>query len=186
MHAHRRLNDEKERRKWQTPEAILADLRLEPASTFIDIGCGDGFFAVPAARLVGRIGRVYGLDISDEAIVTLRKRAAKEDLDNLTLRTGAAEETVFCEACADIVFFGIVLHDFADATQVLVNAKKMLKPNGRLVDLDWEKKPMRIGPPMQIRFSQRKASNLIQRAGFKINTVKEAGPYHYIIIASLP
>jgi ubiquinone/menaquinone biosynthesis C-methylase UbiE len=184
LHAHRRLNDEKERRKWQNPEAILADLGLEPGSTFIDVGCGDGFFTVPATRLVGRKGRVCGLDISDEAIGRLRARAAREGLDNLTLRTGAAEQTVFCATCADIVFFGIVLHDFADAAKVLLNAKKMLKPNGRLVDLDWKKKLMRIGPPLQIGFSQRRASSLIQTAGFKIKTVKQAGPYHYMIVAT--
>ncbi|MFH0897333.1 MAG: methyltransferase domain-containing protein [Candidatus Bathyarchaeota archaeon] len=38
----------------------------------------------------------------------------------------------------DFVFFGIVLHDFKDPEKVLENAKKILKPYGRLVDLDWE------------------------------------------------
>jgi ubiquinone/menaquinone biosynthesis C-methylase UbiE len=99
------------------------------------------------------------------------------------LKAGAAEETIFCETCADIVFFGIVLHDFRDPAKVLLNAKTMLKPTGRLIDLDWKKAAMELGPPLSIRFSEKKAVSLIRTAGFKIETAKETGPYHYLIIA---
>lgn len=174
---------EMERRKWQNPEAILVDVGLRNGLTFIDIGCGDGFFALPAARLVGKNGKVYGLDINAEAIRRLKEKGLKEDLRNMHLKVGAAEETVFCKACADIVFFGIVLHDFRDPANVLFNAKTMLKPAGRLIDLDWKKTAMQLGPPLRIRFSEKKAASVIHKAGFKIETVKEAGPYHYLIIA---
>lgn len=183
LSGHKWFNDEKERRKWQNPEAILADIGLRLGFTFMDIGCGDGFFAIPAARLVGERGRVYALDVDSEAVDRLRRRAKKEGLINLSLKVGPAEETVLCEACADMVFFGINLHDFRDPSKVLMNAKRMLKPTGRLIDLDWKKQPMEIGPPLGIRFSDRKTTNLIKAAGFMIEAVKEAGPYHYLIIA---
>jgi ubiquinone/menaquinone biosynthesis C-methylase UbiE len=95
-----------------------------------------------------------------------------------------AEQTVFCDSCADIVFFGIVLHDFGDTSKVLSNAKKMLKPTGRLINLDWKKEPMRLGPPLQIRFNEEEASNLIVKAGFRIDEIREEGLYHYIIVAT--
>jgi hypothetical protein len=59
----------------------------------------------------------------------------------------------------------------------------MLKPSGKLVNLDWKKAPMRIGPPLHIRFSQQEAINLIQGARFHIVRIQDAGPYHYLIIA---
>ena len=59
----------------------------------------------------------------------------------------------------------------------------MIKPNGRLIDLDWKKQEMPFGPPVRIRFSEEKASDLLQTAGFKVDTIKEAGRYHYVIIA---
>jgi ubiquinone/menaquinone biosynthesis C-methylase UbiE len=96
---------------------------------------------------------------------------------------GKAEETMICDACADVVFCGTALHDFADPSTVLTNARKMLKPDGRLIDLDWKKEPTELGPPLQIRFSQEKAAKLIQKAGFTIESIKEAGPYHYLITA---
>ena len=182
---HRRFyGDETERRKWQNPEAILTAIGLKPGFTFIDVGCGEGFFAIPAAKIVGRKGRVYALDLDEDAITELKKKAAREGLKNLDAVVGGAEDTVFCEACADIVFFGIVLHDFNMPAKVLANAKTMLKPAGRLVDLDWKKEPTGFGPPLQIRFSEEQASNLIREAGFKVEQAEQAGPSHYIIIAT--
>lgn len=161
----------------------MTDIGLKLGSIFTDIGCGNGFFALPAARMAGETGKVYGLDVDAEFIGELKEKAAEEGLTNVSLTVGEAEETVLCEACADIVFFGIDLHDFKDPTKVLVNAKRMLKSIGRLVDLDWKKEPMELGPPLEIRFSEEQAVKLIQNAGFEIKMTKEAGPYHYIIMA---
>ncbi len=181
----RRAYDEESRRRWQDPDAVLTEIGLKSGATFIDVGCGEGFFALPAARLIGEGGRVYGLDISPQAIERLRIKAANEGITNLQLGVGKAEDTVFCEACSDFVFFGIVLHDFEEPTKVLANAAKMLKPGGILVNLDWKKEPMEFGPPMHIRFTEKQATKLIEDCGFRVVTAKNAGPYHYLIIAGL-
>jgi ubiquinone/menaquinone biosynthesis C-methylase UbiE len=177
--------DEESRRKWQDPDAVLMEIGLKPGATFIDIGCGEGFFTLPAARLVGERGRVYGLDVSQHAIERLRKKATNEGITNLQLRVGRGEETVLCEACADFVFFGIVLHDFDEPSKVLVNAMKMLKPGGKLVNLDWKKEPMEFGPPVRIRFTEEKSIKIIEAGGFKVKIVKNFGLYHYLIIARI-
>jgi ubiquinone/menaquinone biosynthesis C-methylase UbiE len=172
-----------ERRKWQNPEEILNEIGLALGMTFVDLGCGDGYFALPAARIVGLKGKVIATDIDEGAIVRLRKQSAEEGLVQLSAEVSAAEDTIACERCADFVFFGINLHDFADPAQVIRNAKKMLRSSGRLVDLDWKAQPMPIGPPLEKRFSIAKAQELIESAGFHIASVAEAGPYHYIIVA---
>lgn len=178
-------HDEKERRKWQDPEAILAEIGLAADMIFVDIGCGNGFFALPAARIVREKGKVFGLDTNPEAIEELREKAAQEGLRDLVVAVGEAEETILCDGCADVVFFGIDLHDFRDPARVLQNSKKMLKADGLLVDLDWKKQIMEMGPPLAKRFSEEEASLLIQNGGFQVKTVKDAGPYHYIITATL-
>jgi len=177
--------DDEGRRKWQDPEAILVDIGLKPGETFIDVGCGEGFFAIPAARLVGKSGKVYGLDTDEESIKILRENAKKEKLENLKSKVGAAEDTILCERCADIVFFGLDFHDFNDPEKVLMNAKKMLKPKGKLVDLDWKKESMNKEPLLQTRFSKKEAIRRIESAGFKIESVKDVGPCLYLIIAKL-
>jgi len=183
LKGYRFRHDDRERKKWQNPEAILADIDLRPDMSFADIGCGEGFFALPAARIVGKKGKVHGLDVDDESIDILKKEAAKQGLTNLVLKAGRAEDMVFCESCADIVFFGIDLHDFEDPDKVLRNARRMLKPSGKLVDLDWKKEPTERGPPLKIRFSEEEAARRIIKAGFKIKIRRDSGPYHYLIIA---
>lgn len=182
-HNHYFAADNAERREWQNPEAILADVGLKPASTFIDVGCGGGFFTMPAARIMRKSGKVYGIDVNPDYVNELRELTAKENLNNIDLTVGKAEEVVVCEGCADVVFFGVVMHDFEDASKVLRNANKMLKPNGRLFDLDWKKEQMDLDPQFQKRFSEDYAADLIKAAGFIIENIKPAGRYHYLISA---
>jgi hypothetical protein len=59
----------------------------------------------------------------------------------------------------------------------------MLKPSGRLIDLDWKKKSTVFGPPLRIRFSEEQASNLIKQAGLTIESVKDLASNFYIIMA---
>jgi len=152
---------------------------------FADIGCGAGFFALPAARITGPKGKVYGVDANPASITALKEEAEKEELKNLFLTAGEAETTIPCEQCADFVFFGIALHDFHDPAKVLQNARRMIKPGGKLIDLDWKKEELPIGPPPHIKFDVAYASKLIESAGFKVDSVKDSGFYHYLITASL-
>jgi len=177
--------DETERSTWQNPEEILITGGLKAGITFVDIGCGQGFFTLPAARIVGPSGKVYGLDIDSTGIMKLRNRASFENLTHIELITGAAEDTPVCSGCADMVFFGIVLHDFNDPSKVLQNAHKMLKPGGKLVNLDWKKENMNMGPSLAKRFDEETASRMIQSAGFKIESVQNSGKFNYLITARL-
>ena len=162
---------------------MLGNVGLKTGMVFMDIGCGDGFFTIPAAEIVGSGGKVYAVDANASAIDRLKSKAAKKRLTNIVTKVGTGEETIFCEGCADIVFFSIVLHDFSDPEKVLRNARRMIKPTGRLVNLDWKNKDSPFGPPMRIRFSEAKAVSLIEAAGFKVENVEDSGHYHYIVYA---
>ena len=150
---------------------------------FMDVGCGYGFFTIPAAQIVGEQGKVYAVDIDASAIDRLKRKTAEKGLKNVITKVAAGEETVFCDACADMVFYSTVLHDFRDPALVLRNAKLMIKPSGTLVNLDWKKKSSVFGPPLRIRFSEEQASNLIRQAGFTIESVKDLGRNFYIVVA---
>jgi SAM-dependent methyltransferase len=175
--------DDPERRKWLVPEGILRMAGLAPGMTFADIGCGEGYFAIPGARIVGPAGRVIAFDINPESVERLKENAAIEGLTNVTALAGSAETTIPCELCADIAFLGTVLHDFADPAAALRNVRAILKPGGRLANLDWDKKPTEFGPPLDIRLDQAAASRLILDAGFKIESIAELPAGLYLITA---
>jgi ubiquinone/menaquinone biosynthesis C-methylase UbiE len=178
--------DETERRKWQNPDPILKGIGLTWGMVFVDVGCGEGYFSIPAAEVVGDTGKVYAIEIDPRSIEELSERASKKGLKNIILKAASAEETVLFDGRADIVFFGIDLHDFTDPAKVLANALRMLKSGGRVVDLDWERKSMPIGPPLWKRFTEEKAIELITDAGFRITSSRKCGKYHYLIIAEKP
>jgi ubiquinone/menaquinone biosynthesis C-methylase UbiE len=175
--------EESIRLSWYNPKAILKEAGLGEGMVFMDIGCADGYFSILAAEIVKEKGRVYSLDVDPDAINRLRQKAAEKNLRNLEATVGKAEDEVFCSHCADVVFYSMVLHDFSDPDEVLRNAKKMLKPSGVLVNLDWKKIKTPSGPPLRIRFSQEKAFNLITEAGFFVEKVVDAGIFHYLIRA---
>jgi len=173
--------EESKRRSWYNPEAILQD--LGEGMTFVDVGCGDGFFSLLAAKKVGVNGKVYAVDIDASAIEKLKARAKAEGIGNIDAKVGSAEYTVFCVGCADMVFFSMNLHDFDDPAKVLANARKMVKPSGCLIDLDWKKQQMPMGPPFSIRFSEEKVCELLKAADFKVDSMVDAGIYHYVVTA---
>ena len=175
--------DASTRRSWFNPEKVLQDAGLSSGMVFVDVGSGDGFFTILAAQVVGEKGMVYAVDTDAKAIERLKREADKKGLHNVKAIVAKAEEIVFCDGCADIVFYSIVLHDFYDPAKVLLNANRMLKPSGKLVDLDWKKKQTTHGPPVRIRFSEEKAQELMEAAGFKISSVRSVGSDHYVIIA---
>jgi len=173
--------DEATRRSWYSPEAVLQNLRS--GMIFMDIGCGDGFFSVLAAKKVGTTGKVYAVDIDASAIEKLKQKAEAEGLKNIVTKVGKAEDAVFCKGCADFIFYSMDLHDFSDPVKVLKNSKQMMKANGQLIDLDWKKMNMSFGPPVAIRFNEEKAAGLLRSAGFTVTDVRDVGPYHYVVAA---
>jgi ubiquinone/menaquinone biosynthesis C-methylase UbiE len=177
--------DETERRTWQNPEEILTTIGLKAGHTIVDIGCGEGFFTLPAARIVGPKGLVYAIDSNPQSMARLEKKAAEDGLNNILLTLKEAESSLVCEGCADFIFFGIVLHDFRDPDKVLLNARQMLKPGGCLINLDWKKEPMRLGPPLEKRFDIGTAAAMLKKAGFGVEKSENWGLYNYLMTAKI-
>jgi precorrin-6B methylase 2 len=87
--------DQAARRSWCNPEAVLQDLRM--GMVFMDIGCGDGFFSIVAAKKVGEKGEVYAVDSDASATERLNCKTKAEGLKNIFGKIGLAKETVFCQ-----------------------------------------------------------------------------------------
>lgn len=183
-HHHNFSYNEEERRKRQNPEQILKDIGLGGGMVFIDLGSNDGFFTLPAAKIVGLDGGVYAVDVNELAIDKLNNKLNNAGITNFQTVVAKAENTVFADGIADIIFLGTVLHDFEDPLKVLQNAKRMLKENGKLVNLDWRAKVSDIGPPLEIRFSKSKATNLIEAAGLRVMRRTNYTDDYYIIEAA--
>jgi ubiquinone/menaquinone biosynthesis C-methylase UbiE len=168
------------RRASQDPEEVWKRVGLRPGDVVADVGAGTGFFAFPAAARVGRSGHVYAIDLSSDLVDLLRTRRDEESLPQLHPIRNTVSSIPLPSAVADVVLLANVLHDFPPST--ITEAVRLLKPEGRLVNIDWKKQSTPSGPPLSIRLSPDQAAGLLGKRGFQEVDRWEFGPWHYGLI----
>ncbi len=171
----------KDRIKSQDPNQILSLIGLENGMCFVDLGANDGYFSIPAAKIVGVEGLVYAIDPDAEALKRLTKRGSKNHIDNIKAFELSAEDLLPISSCADIVFIGNALHHFTDPLAGLMNAVKMLKPHGSIFNLDWKKIISSEGPPIDARLSEADVIRLCNKLGLKTTICDNFSNSHYLI-----
>jgi ubiquinone/menaquinone biosynthesis C-methylase UbiE len=179
---HARLDDP-ERIEWQDPALLLPYLALEPDNILIDIGSGTGFFAIPLAESQPE-AQIIGADISPEMTNILAKRAAEKKLKNLTAITLEDSFLPYGNDFADIVLMANVFHEFDNPSSSLADVRRILKPGGRLIIVDWDKKDTPVGPPMSERISLTDATKAVAANGFSHAAEIEIYPYNYVLVCS--
>ncbi|HYG35291.1 MAG TPA: class I SAM-dependent methyltransferase, partial [Clostridia bacterium] len=121
------------RRCYQTEddvETILGLLALTPHCSLVDVGCGNGAFAITAARKDPAC-RVWAFDALDSAIAECKVKAA--GLVNVYAERAWAHSIPLASASVDRALFRSVLHHIAQPQAVYVELGRVLKPGGRLV-----------------------------------------------------
>ncbi len=173
-----------ERRQSQDPDLLWTRVGLETGATVVDVGAGTGFFAVEAARRVGSEGRVYAVDLSDELVELLRERRDRESLPQLRPIQNSLTSIPLPSGVADVVLLANVLHDIPVST--LSEAVRLVKHQGRFVNVDWKKEETRGGPPLEIRLTPDEAEQLLERQGLREVERWEFGPWHYALVLRRP
>jgi SAM-dependent methyltransferase len=105
---------------------------LAPGETVIDLGSGAGFDALLAAQMVGREGRVIGVDMTPAMLSNARANAQLLDQTNIEFREGLLEALPIPDGTVDTVISNGVINLCPDKAVVLSEAFRVLKPGGRL------------------------------------------------------
>ena len=111
---------------------LLKALNVRPGQTVADIGCGNGFYTLKLAPLVGRRGKVVAVDIQREMLELLKERAEAENVKNIQTVLGTVVDPKLPEASIDLVLLVDVYHEFSHPEQMLAAIRKSLKPGGRV------------------------------------------------------
>lgn len=166
-----------ERYKILPPFKTLKVMCLKEDDIMIDIGCGTGYFTLPASEITGPLGRVIGVDISEEMLNEVRNKINGKGhnielmlSDNITLPISDSHGT--------FALLVNVLHEADDMMAMLAEAKRVLKPGGRLAIIEWEKREMPLGPPVEHRLHHDELMRLVMDSGFKMAKISPAGDYH--------
>lgn len=171
-----------ERRSWQDPERIFDSVGIPDSGVMVDIGCGPGFFTVPAAARCR--GTVIGMDASPHLLSICRSRLDVAGCSNAELVLMDAGNSIpLAGESAELVLIANVLHDMTSPPALLAEVARILKPGGRLVNIDWSRDDSEFGPPQEIRLSADESSSMMLSAGLRIESTLDAGPYHYCQVA---
>ncbi len=117
------IHDNPFRRKFSKPLKMLEDAGLKSGQVVLELGCGPGFFTIPAAQIVSETGKVYALDIHPLAIKRVQEKIRKEGITNVETVLADAADTCISDQTIDVAFlFGLprllrdenLFHDILD------------------------------------------------------------------------
>jgi ubiquinone/menaquinone biosynthesis C-methylase UbiE len=132
---------------------ILDSLDLSAGQTVLDAGCGNGYMAKEFAEIVTDTGKVFALDPHEESIDALKKESKGTDIEPFVGDITAA--TKLEDSSIDLIYISVVLHGFSDSqiASFSKEAKRLLKPGGKLAILENKKEEAPFGPPLEIKIS---------------------------------
>ena len=111
---------------------MLTSLGVRSGMTICDMGCGNGFYAVQMAKMVGPQGKVYGVDIQPEMLELLKKRAADSKVDNIVPVLGTLVDPKLPPGKIDLILCVDVYHEFSHPVQMLAAMRESLSPTGQV------------------------------------------------------
>jgi predicted methyltransferase len=173
-----------DRDQWQKPDQIMDALNIADGSTVADIGAGAGWFTIRLARRVGPRGTVYAQDVQREMLEAIRRRVAKEALENVKPVLGAGSNPNLPRSALDAVLVVDVYPEVADRVTFLRNLGSSLKPNGRIGIVNY--KPGRGGPGPAPDEGLRVDASMVeadaQAAGLRVLARETFLPYQYLLV----
>lgn len=164
------------------PQEILNEIELRKDMIAIDFGCGSGGWVIPLAKRLKK-GKVYALDVQEEALSSLESRARLERVFNI--------ETILCDLenpetlklaneSTDLVLMTNLLFQLENKEKAFNRANKILKKGGQVLIIDW-KEASPLGPK-EGRIPIEAVKEMSEKAGFNLKKEFEAGDYHYGLI----
>jgi ubiquinone/menaquinone biosynthesis C-methylase UbiE len=175
--------DSPERKKILPPDIILEKLAVAKGETVVDIGAGTGYFAIPAATLAGPNGRVIAVDASREMAEELERRRAAAGLANLEVVRSLEYGLGVASGMADLVLMATVLHEVDDKPRFLGEARRVLKPGGRIGIVEWQAVETGRGPGLAERVAPAETGRLLKKAGFGSIALEDLNEFFYIATA---
>ena len=147
-----------------------------------DIGAGVGYFTWRLADTVGPSGKVYANDIQPEMLSMLERNMRQRKLDNVVPVLGAMDDPKLPANAIDLIILVDVYHEFGEPQKMLRGMREALKPDGRLVLLEYrgEDPDVPIRPEHKMTVDQVKAE--LAPEGFKFDKVLEDLPRQHILI----
>jgi ubiquinone/menaquinone biosynthesis C-methylase UbiE len=168
--------------EWQKPDEVVKKLGLKAGEAVADLGAGSGYFTLRFAQAVGPAGRVYAVDISPGMLDYLEGHAKEARLENIQPILAEPHDPKLPASSVDLIFICDTLHHISDRAAYYPLLARALRPGGRLVDIDFYKKPLPVGPPVTMKIAKEEMIEEVKPAGFHLVKEFDFLPYQYFLV----
>jgi ubiquinone/menaquinone biosynthesis C-methylase UbiE len=163
-------------------------LALKPGMTVVDLGSGPGDYSIPIAKIIGRKGHVYAVDLWEGCIEFLKSEIERLGIVNIeTLLADMSRRLPFEGGSIDACLMATILHDLKDNQShdaTLTEVKRFLKKGGIFAIVEFTKRDGPPGPPASIRLSPDETALLVEPHGFIRKGLYDLGPCTYLVVYS--
>jgi cyclopropane fatty-acyl-phospholipid synthase-like methyltransferase len=174
--------DRPEREAEEAPSIAVRALQLGRGMVVADVGAGSGYYTVRLARAVGREGRVFATDLQPGMLDLIKRKVERERLENVTLVQGASEDPRLPAATFDRILLVDVYHELAEPQTFVRRLKAALKPDGRLVLIEFRLEDPTV-PILQVhKMSITQVRQELAADGFEIERVIDVLPWQHIVV----
>ena len=180
--AYMKALEDPKRDAYQKPHEVLKALNLKPGETIADIGAGTGYFTFRLAHHVGDKGKVYAVDVSADMIRHINRRIRETKSTNVVSILADLDDPLLPEPSVNRFFICDVWHHVENQTQYLALMKKMLKPGGEIVMIDFHKKELPFGPPLQMKIAREDLIKQMEANGFRLSKEHRFLPHQYFLV----
>jgi ubiquinone/menaquinone biosynthesis C-methylase UbiE len=177
--------DDPARDDYQMPGAVVRALGLREGEVVADIGSGTGYFTVRFARAVGEGGRVYAVDISPEMVRHLNRRLRDAGVRNVVTVLAEPDDPLLFEDSVDRVVIVNTWHHIGDQPAYLEKLRRVLRPGGQVVHIDFQKRDTPVGPPTSEKIARGDLVAQMEEAGFLLAAEHDFLPYQYFLVFEL-
>jgi ubiquinone/menaquinone biosynthesis C-methylase UbiE len=167
------------------PENNIKQFGLAPGMLVADFGSGSGFYTMAEARAVGSSGKVFAVDIQKDLLQKLKNNLRDNHLSNVEIVWGDLEKlggTKLREGSLDAVTVCNLFFQIENKDSLCLEVKRILRPNGRVLVVDWDASFGGIGPAQADVVPKMQLAAIFQDHGFVLDREIDAGAHHYGLI----
>ena len=174
--------DRREREDEENPDLALRLLRIRKGATVADIGAGSGYMTTRLARIVGPTGKVYASDIQSGMLTLLQQNLTRARIDNVTPVLGTIDDPKLPAESIDLAIMVDVYHEFSEPQKMLQRIKESLKPDGRLVLLEYRAEDPNVPILRDHKMTKAQVKQELEHEGFRQSRVYDDLPWQHLFI----
>jgi precorrin-6B methylase 2 len=169
------------RQREEDCQTLLSALGVKPGQVVCDMGCGNGFYTLQLAQLVGEKGRVLAVDIQPEMLRLLDERAKEAGITNIELVSGTPVDPKLPAGGVDLILLVDVYHEFSNPEEMLAAMRRALRPGGRIALAEFRLEDPAVPIKLLHKMSKKQIMKEFPANGFKLVDQFDKLPWQHLM-----